>query len=118
LFNQRLECVPAADRCDRRRQTCFVVPCGQNSCTDAGEGFQHITDGADTLARLLVSLAFGSSVELADNSVMGLDDRVGDHRPPLNRAYGEDGQLPVLGQITEPVGIVAFALAPKPADMV
>jgi hypothetical protein len=78
--------------------------------TDFGEGFQRVAHHPRFVCDLCMAKALRSTVETADDPVVGFDHCVGQHRLPFRGAHSQDRKPPVLREITHAVGIIPLAL--------
>ena len=108
--NKGSEAVPTGSARDDVIQRLAIILRIDQGAADFGEGLQGVAHRTHFVGDLCLANALRSTVEPANDPVVGFDHSVSEHRLPFRPANCQNRKPPVLRQITHPVCIITFAL--------
>ena len=110
------ETLPSGTVRDHRVERLAGVPRADQRAPQIGECPERLADRGRLVAELRLAGACGFAIRPADDPVVGFHHRVGEERLPLAGADRENREAPVIRELAQPVGEVAFPLPAQPRD--
>ena len=108
--HQALKPVPAKLARYRLLKHDWLMPGLEQCLPEIGEGPEGTADGCPGVMDAGVTDPFSLSPGPADDTVMGLDEGIGETGLPFHGTYRQDGQAPVVQHLAQAVGEVSFPL--------
>jgi hypothetical protein len=88
-----------------------IILCPDQSFTQFCERLQGLANGCLFISDYCLAKALGQPVKFTDNTIMGLDNGIGQPGLPFRCTYSKDCKAAVFGQIPHTVSVITLPMS-------